>query len=73
MKEQRIILSVVGQVLDGVDDNSLLTFIKMVNVELNNLIDEFDEVEYAPEIPNDFEVISDGQSSNMASNQVRPE
>jgi hypothetical protein len=45
MKEQRIILSVVGQVLDGVDDNSLLTFIKMVNVELNNLIVEFDRRE----------------------------
>lgn len=44
MPEQKIILSVIGQVLAGIKDNELLKFLKMVNGELGEIITEFDEV-----------------------------
>jgi hypothetical protein len=59
MPEQKIILSVIGQVLAGTEDNQLLKFIGMVNQELSSIIDEFTPKEYAPEITNDFTPIED--------------
>lgn len=67
MPEQKIILSVIGQVLAGTEDRQLLKFIKMVSGELIDLITEFDLGDTAlPQIDN-------GQFSDMASNQIGTE
>ena len=65
MPEQKIILSVVGQVLVGINDEQLLKFIKMVTSELDDIITEFDPVEEELR-----QVLSEnGQFSDMARNQ----
>jgi len=55
MSEQKIILSVIGQVLATTNEKELLRFIGMVNSELNKILDEFSEKEYVPDIPNNYE------------------
>lgn len=60
MPEQKIILSVISQALDGMDEKGLLHYIRIVNTELRDILDKFDEVEYAPDIPNETPVIEIG-------------
>lgn len=72
MPEQKIILSVIGQVLDGTNDEQLLKFIGMVNQELDSILLEFSPTK---ELPREVTAVESlpvyGQSSDMASNQVR--
>ncbi len=70
MPEQKIILSVIGQVLAGTNEDQLLKFIGMVNRELDELLFDF-SVKRIQETIN--EEIDNGQSSDMASNQVGAE
>ncbi len=46
MPEQKIILSVIGQVLATTNEKELLRFIGMVNSELNAILEEFDVQEW---------------------------
>jgi hypothetical protein len=70
MPEQKIILSVIGQVLAGTQDDQLLKFIGMVNQELDKILFEFSVKQIQEMIDKE---INDGQSSDMASNQVGAE
>lgn len=72
MPEQKIIHSVIGQVLAGTEDNQLLKFIKMVNVELDNLIVTFDRT-VVNEFDKQIDSIENGQSGDMAGNQIGTE
>jgi hypothetical protein len=76
MPEQKIILSVIGQALGGIADDKLLMFIKMVNNELDELIDTFgvetQEI-LLKALGEEALRTLDGQSGDMASNQIGTE
>lgn len=67
MPLQPIIVSTVGQALDGTTDNDLLDVIRKTSIELQEILNRFDQTLLQ------LEIMQDGKLCDMAGNQVRPE